>query len=82
MTTTTIKDKIAAILRTAAAELEAIAPVGAGESMALMDEIGYDYQSILDEDEDYQNSQLQRLGRNRFNWLVNQAMSEFNDFRP
>jgi hypothetical protein len=26
--------------------------------------------------------QLQRLGRNRFNWLVNQAMNEFDDFRP
>ncbi len=76
------KDKIAAILRTAAAELEALAPEGAGESMALMDEIGYDYQSVLDEDENFQNSQLQRLGRNRFNWLVNAALSELDNFRP
>lgn len=78
----TTKEKIVAILRSAAAELEAIAPEGAGESMILMDEIGYDYQAVLDEDEDYQNSQLWRLGRNRFNWLVNEAMSEFDGFRP
>lgn len=82
MKTATTKEKIIAVLRSAAAELAAIAPKGADESMALMDEIGYDYRSVLDDDKDYQDSQLQRLGRNRFNWLVNEAMSEFDDFRP
>ena len=76
------QEKIVSILRNAAAELEAIAPEGAGESMILMDEIGYDYQAVLDEDEDFQNSELWRLGRNRFNWLVNLMAFGLNRSTP